>query len=264
MPQTLLLPFPLQQSARRHFFAGATGWLAVLATAWCLLLALFHAFPQIDIMVAEAFFRETACNGANAKAVICGFFPYSKDPGLILVRKILFYLPGACGLYLLYRLLDNFQHHGATYCWRKARDYSIALTALLIGPYLLVNLVIKQISNRPRPYDTDLFGGSSAFTAAGDFAGACMRNCSFISGEAAGTGWMACLIVLLPKHLRLTFGPPLIAISLVSPALRLAFGGHYLSDVMLGWLSAPVVYAAVALRYEMSQRGRKQCPPTIL
>ncbi|MEN9895311.1 MAG: hypothetical protein RIR97_1163 [Pseudomonadota bacterium] len=39
---------------------------------------------------------------------------------------------------------------------------------------------------------------------------------------------------------------PLIAISLATPALRVAFGGHYLSDVMLGWLLSPIVFLALA------------------
>ncbi|MGO8426030.1 phosphatase, partial [Rhizobium ruizarguesonis] len=37
---------------------------------------------------------------------------------------------------------------------------------------------------------------------------------------------------------------PLAAISILTPAMRLSFCAHYLSDVVLGWLSSLVVFAA--------------------
>ncbi|MFB9951182.1 phosphatase PAP2 family protein [Rhizobium puerariae] len=248
----------------RRFLAGPMGWFISLMILWWVLLAVFYFIPAIDTGVARAFFERAACGEAAGQGRICGSFPYGAQDIFVVIRRILFYLPSLIAIFILYRLIANLQHHGATYSPRKTRDYSIALVSFLIGPYVLVNLILKQISNRPRPYETDLFGGRHAFMPAGDFQGACSGNCSFISGEAAGAGWTACLIVLLPKPLRPVLGPPLIAVSLVSPALRTAFGGHYLSDVTLGWLSSIVIYAGVAACFEMSQRKRKQNPQTNL
>jgi len=242
----------------RQLFSKPSGWFVVLMGAWWLLLALFYVFPQIDLFISEAFFIKGICGSLTAESRICGSFPYSAHASFIVIRRILFYLPAAVALYILYRLIANLQHHGATYCRRKTRDCSIAVTAFLLGPLVLVNMILKEVSDRPRPYQTDLFGGRDLFRPAGDFQGACVNNCSFISGEAAGAGWMACLIVLLPKPLRPVLGPPLIVISLVSPALRVSFGGHYLSDAALGWLSSLVIYAGIAAYYEMSQRPRKR------
>lgn len=270
--QTMLsrqkLPFPLQRAARREFFARPTGWLIVTALLWCVCLILFHVGHSLDLAVAQSFFQQEACRQGDAGALtggrICGYFPYGREMLLIGIRKLFFFLPATLGLVILYLLLKNLSHHGATYCDRKTRDYSIALTSLLLGPYLLVNLIIKQVSSRPRPYDTDLFGGHNLFMAAGDFGGACMKNCSFVSGEAAGMGWVACLVVLLPKRLRPLLAPPIILLSLLASGLRVAFGGHYLSDVMLGWLASVAVYAAVAAYFEMSHRARKQSFSTLL
>ena len=255
---------PHWRIATRRFFARPTGWLLTLMILWWVLLATFYLFPQIDLAVAHAFFEEAVCGQAVDQGRVCGSFPYGAETVFVVIRRILFYLPSLTAIYILYRLIANLQHHGATYSPRKTRDYSIALIAFLIGPYVLVNLILKQISNRPRPYETDLFGGGEAFVPAGDFQGACVGNCSFISGEAAGAGWLACLIVLLPKPLRPVLGPPLIAVSLVSPALRTSFGGHYFSDVTLGWLSSLVIYAGVAACFEMSQRRGKQNSQTNL
>ena len=116
-----------------------------------------------------------------------------------------------------------------------------------------MNLLLKSFSGRPRPHQTDLFGGDLSFMPAGSFGGQCENNCSFISGEAAGAGWLICLIPLLPHRLRLVMAPGIIAVSVVTPALRFSFGGHYLSDVMLGWLSSPVVFLLVVAVFEIAR-----------
>jgi lipid A 4'-phosphatase len=240
------------------------GLSATLLAIWCLLLAVFHFFPSIDLQTAQHFFTRTACAPGTAASVICGHFPDADDTLLIIIRKCLFYLPAFVGIAIVGRLLQNLGHHGATYCRETTRQCSIALIALIAGPYVLVNVILKQISHRPRPYQTDLLGGAHPFTSAGDFTGACVSNCSFISGEASGSGWLVCLIVLLPKQLRLILAPPIIVLSLISPALRVGFGGHYVSDVVLGWLSSLVVYAVIAECFEMSQSLRKRSSPTAL
>jgi membrane-associated phospholipid phosphatase len=88
-------------------------------------------------------------------------------------------------------------------------------------------------------------------------AGKCVSNCSFISGEAAGVGWLLCMIVLIPQPLRSALALPLAAISFLAPAMRLAFGAHYLSDVVLGWLSSLVVFAGF-LALTDSPHGKKK------
>jgi len=253
----------LRYATRRHF-SRPSGWFLALLAIWWALLALFYLFPQLDLSVAHSFFVRAACGNSMEEGRICGNFPYGGEAPYIVIRRILFYLPTLVALFVLYRLVANLQHSGRSYCWRKTRDYSIAVISFITGPYVLVNLILKQVSDRPRPYETDLFGGKYLFMPAGDFQGACVDNCSFISGEAAGAGWLACLIVLMPKPLRPILGPPLIAISIISPALRTSFGGHYLSDVTLGWLSSLVIYAGVAACFEMSQRSTKRLLPTNL
>lgn len=251
--------FPMHRAHRRHFFSRPAGWVIILGGIWCLTLLFLRSFPAIDLAVSYAFFRETFCIDR-----FCGKFPYRSDPSLKFIRQIMCYLPVALGVGLLWQLLDNFQHHGATYCARKTRDYGIAFIALLAGPGFLVNAVLKQISHRSRPYDTNIFGGHGLFMPAGDFGGTCIDNCSFISGEASGAGWIACLLVLVPKNLRPLVAPPIIAISILTAGLRVAFGAHYFSDVVLGWLLSLLVYAVVALSFEMSQWDGKRCPVTLL
>ncbi|MCO5730758.1 phosphatase PAP2 family protein [Rhizobium sp. SSA_523] len=252
------------QRRLRALFRKPQAWLVTLTAAWFIILAFFFFNPQFDILVARAFFQQAACAADSPTAKICGLFPYAGDSELILLRKILFYSPGFIAILILIGLVKNLQHHGATYDAEKTRRYSIALISFALGPYVLVNLILKTISGRPRPYETDLFGGVSPFTAAGTLDGSCLKNCSFISGEAAGAGWIACLIVLLPMRWRLIVAPPIIGFCLLSPTLRVAFGGHYISDVLLGFLSSCVVYAAVACYFQMTQSVKKRVSKTAL
>lgn len=230
-------------------------WFLLLFSVWWLLLAFFYLFPGLDIWVSRQFFIETACGNNKTGATICGFFPAANSPFLTAIRRVYFFLPALAAGGLLILLIRNWQHHGATYDRAKTHRYCTALLAAGLGPYLLVNVILKTISGRPRPYETDLFGGAHQFAPAGTFNGTCVDNCSFISGEAAGMGWLLCLIVLCPARFRPVLAPLMLGFCLVSPWLRLTFGGHYLSDVVLGFLSSAVIYAGVAVYYQ-TQLGK--------
>ncbi|MCM2292064.1 phosphatase PAP2 family protein [Allorhizobium sp. BGMRC 0089] len=219
-------------------------WSVALSILWIALLKLFYLHPQIDLAVAGWFFDRVTCSSASGK--VCGLFFLADQPLLGVLRKILFYLPHLAAVILIGVWVVKAHHpHPSARERQMIGTIKLALLSLLLGPGLLVNGALKEWSGRPRPYQTDLFGGHDAFVAAGDFSGSCGHNCSFISGEAAGAGWLICLVPLLPVRWRRWVGPPLIALALLTPLLRVAFGGHYLSDAVLGFLSSPLVFALV-------------------
>ncbi|HWJ73143.1 MAG TPA: phosphatase PAP2 family protein [Kaistia sp.] len=117
----------------------------------------------------------------------------------------------------------------------RPRSTIFLLASLALGPGLVVNALFKTFSGRPRPYQTDLFGGTWTFEPAWHFGGACISNCSFISGEASTAIWLLAPVLLLPRALRLPVGIPVALVGLALSLNRIAFGGHYLSDVMLSW-----------------------------
>jgi len=237
-----------------------------LSALWIILLVLFYRAPTIDVTVAGLFFRAQACGEGLATAV-CGDFPISQNTIAKLVRKVLFYLPHVMTVCLLValivQLLEAKDPRVSAFPLLKRRNHdwtvklSMALLSMLIGPILIVNVVLKEWSGRPRPVQTSLFGGEFPFVPAGSFAGACTGNCSFISGEAAGAGLLFCLVALLPARWRTRFGPPLVLASIATPLLRVAFGGHYLSDAIFGWLSSPLVFAWVFAIYHLRTRPQK-------
>ncbi|MDQ0454133.1 phosphatase PAP2 family protein [Rhizobium paknamense] len=253
-----------QFMAAHSFFHDLTalernpGRAAILLTgAWFMLLALFYALPQIDIDVAQLFFFRTACSPEHAAAV-CGTFPLSKNGFLGAVRKLLFYMPHVAGVVVLVALIIGLRRARGMADRKHLQPLFLALTSVMIGPYLLVNMYLKEDWGRPRPNQTDLFGGHLAFVPAGSPFGTCDQNCSFISGEAAGAGWLICLLPLLPVRARRFLGLPIIVVSLLTPLLRVSFGAHYLSDAVLGWLSSPVVFAIVVAVAQWQERRKNR------
>ena len=233
-----------------HAFVG-------LFCLWWLLLLLFNAFPQIDIDVSAHFFVREACSAPATLGENCGYFPYRHETYLGLLRTLFFRLPYLIAIVLLWKLVECYWHCGTTFNVTRARAFKIALGSLIIGPVILTNLILKTYWGRPRPSQTLDFGGYLDFVQAGSMAGRCVSNCSFISGEAAGAGWVFCLIFLIPQPARSALALPLAAISFLAPAMRVAFGAHYLSDVVLGWLSSVVVFVGLLALTDSQQREKK-------
>jgi len=95
---------------------------------------------------------------------------------------------------------------------------------------------LKDHAHRPRPSQTQEFGGPWEFRPWWRFDGACPKNCSFVSGEASEAFWMAAPASLAPPPLR----PLAIGAALVFGAgaglMRMGAGGHFLSDVLISAL----------------------------
>jgi lipid A 4'-phosphatase len=169
------------------------------------------------------------------------------------LRNLFHYLPIAVAVVVAVLLAGQLAA-GRGFGFARTRFAATALAALVIGPGLLVNGLLKDYWGRPRPVATDLFGGELPFVPAGQWSDACVNNCSFVSGEASSVFWLVCLVPLLPERHRGTGAVVIVAIALFTSVLRIAFGGHYLSDVVLGALSTLIVFAALATLVESVAR----------
>jgi hypothetical protein len=63
----------------------------------------------------------------------------------------------------------------------------------------------------------------------------CTGNCSFVSGEASSAAWMVAVAALLPPSVRRWALWPVVTYAVALSMTRLAFGGHFLSDILLSW-----------------------------
>jgi lipid A 4'-phosphatase len=222
--------------------------LLALMALWIALALVFNGEPEIDRAISSMFFAVQPCaQGSQASA--CGIFPASASASLQAVRNFFHYLPVVVAIVVV-AILSRDLAAGRRAADARVRFTAAALAAFVVGPGLIVNVFLKEYWGRPRPASTDLFGGLLPFVPAGEWSNACPDNCSFVSGEASSIFWLICLIPLWPQRLRGKAVLATAAICVFSASLRVAFGGHYLSDVVLGGLSTLIVFSALAVLVE--------------
>lgn len=127
----------------------------------------------------------------------------------------------------------------------------LALT-MALGPGLLVNGILKEHWGRPRPVHVDTFGGKDAFRPWYAPDGTCPGNCSFVSGEGALGLWLTAPASLVPGPAGAVAMVAAVSFGLFAGGLRIAFGGHFFTDVVF---SGVMVVLIVALtRYWLYDR----------
>lgn len=225
----------------------------ILTGCWFAILLFFRLFPAVDIGFSRLFYSTSAC-APGGVAGQCGIFALGEIPFFVFVRVVLFYLPVVAAIALIASLLVPAFDRRLNWPEISRRNRLVALGAWILDAGLLVNMLLKAYSGRPRPADTSLFSGQLPFVPAGSFSGACTSNCSFISGEAASGGWLFCLLALMPPHARRWLLWPVLAVSIVTALLRVFFGRHFLSDAVLAWLSAVVAFELLAAIFGWDER----------
>ena len=196
----------------------ALGALAALTLAT---LAVFALWPQIDLTVAHAFHGETGFIGHDPfERAIRAFFNIT--PFLVLAAFALAYAMRRAGVAIAYA--------------PTGRQLAFLIATMAIGPGLVVNLGLKDNTHRPRPAQTREFGGKFEFRPWYRFDGECRRNCSFVSGEGSEAFWMVAPASLVPPPGRPLAIAGALLFGVLASLLRMAFGGHYLSDVILAAL----------------------------
>lgn len=116
---------------------------------------------------------------------------------------------------------------------------------LVIGPGLLVNGLFKTFWGRPRPIAIEAFGGDLPFVEVWRISDYCDRNCSFVSGEASSAIWLIALALVVPIAWRNRVAIVALILAVMFSLNRVAFGGHFLSDVLLSWTMTLLVIVAI-------------------
>ena len=135
---------------------------------------------------------------------------------------------------------------------RAAIIYLIA--AFVLGPGLLVNGILKEEWGRARPSQIIEFGGSKRFTLPLTITDQCDHNCSFVSGEAS-LGFAFGAFGFAARSLRrrrLGFAAGVLVGSGFG-LLRIAQGGHFLSDVFFAGVF--IFSLSWALHHVLVDRG---------
>lgn len=124
------------------------------------------------------------------------------------------------------------------------------MATMALGPGLLVNAILKEHWDRPRPIDVKQFGGDQHFVPWWDPRGDCPGNCSFVSGDVSGAFWTIAPAALMPPAIRpIAYGAAL-ALGTAMAAFRVMAGGHFVSDVIFaGVFTFLIIWLCYALIY---------------
>ncbi|HEV8015415.1 MAG TPA: phosphatase PAP2 family protein [Stellaceae bacterium] len=107
------------------------------------------------------------------------------------------------------------------------------LLSLALGPGLTVNTIFKDHWGRARPAQIAQFGGTQKFTPAFVPSDQCQRNCSFPAGDPAMGFYLVSVAFLAGGASRRRKGVvAAVAVGAALGVMRLAQGGHFLSDVI--------------------------------
>ena len=214
-----------------------TGLLIALALAAAVGLV-FGVYPGLDLMLVRPFFDPVA-----------GLFWGSFNPTLgalrDLNRGIVTLLVAPAVLAILVKLVRPRRP-----MLIPGRATIFLLVTIILSAGILTNLTFKSYWGRPRPIVVSEFNGPQEFVPWWDPRGSCVRNCSFFSGEGATAFWTYAPAALAPPAWRPLAYVATTVFGITTSGLRMAFGGHFFTDVAIaGLVTFFVIWFAYALIY---------------
>jgi lipid A 4'-phosphatase len=208
------------------------------------LSVLFVAFPAIDLSASRAFYAPGQ-----------GFF-LAADHALVAFRNSIDVLLALAVVLILASLAVKLaQPERASLIPPSLVLFLVS--SLILGPGLVVNVILKDHWGRPRPSTIVAFGGNNPYMPVWEISRFCSRNCSFVAGEPSAAVWLMGAALALPRRWRL---PGMIVAGVYAVLIgvnRIAFGGHFLSDVLL---SFSLTFLVMALLHRLFVER----PPAVL
>ena len=206
----------------------------LIALGTVAVVALFALAPGLDIEVSGRFY-----DAATRK------FPMATDTVIVLLRDlnrlvdILFAV--LLGVAVLYKF------------WKPERPLLIGGRAMLylaltfaLAPGVAANVIFKENWARPRPVHVTEFAGPAPFMQWYNPGGICRNNCSFFSGEVSAAAWTLAPAVLAPPgRLRAAAVAGALVFTAVIAVVRIAAGGHFLSDALFAFLATALIVWAM-------------------
>lgn len=187
-------------------------------------ILLFTLWPELDLQISQAFFDvPSATFPANQLPWVHAV--YVATPWL---SRTLFVL---CCLSLLYFKIRS---QPQTLGWQRRLLAWLLMAVLGLG--VVVDWGLKDKVGRPRPEQLQLFGADKPFVPALQWSRHCDVNCSFVSGHAASGFSLMTWGIWAGWRRRQKFLVLGMVTGATIGAVRVAQGGHFVSDVVFsGW-----------------------------
>jgi lipid A 4'-phosphatase len=195
-----------------------TGLIIALSLALAVGL-LFGVYPELDLKLASWFYDQPSHT-----------FPLKLSAPAVLARDGAMWIAWGLALPAIVSLLVKLARPDRPLLM-SGRAVAFLLLTLLLSAGVLTNLTFKSYWGRPRPIVVTQFNGDQTFVPWWDPRGHCVRNCSFFSGEGATAFWTFAPAALTPPAWRPLAYAAATLFGVVTSALRMAFGGHFFTDV---------------------------------
>jgi lipid A 4'-phosphatase len=209
-----------------------TGLLIALALALVIGLV-FGIFPELDLKLAALFYDPATRS-----------FPLKSDAVAAFARDAAMWVAWALALPALGAIVVKLLRPDRPMLI-PGRTAVFLLITILLSALVLTNLTFKSHWGRPRPVMVTEFNGPWEFVPWWDPRGECERNCSFFSGEGATAFWTYAPAVLTPPAWRPLAYAAATLFGITTSVLRMAFGGHFFTDVAAaGLVSFLVIWLA--------------------
>ncbi len=205
-----------------------TGLYTALALALVTGL-LFGIYPELDLQLAALFY-----DAANKS------FPLKFNTLAMFARDAAMWIAWGFALPAIGALVIKLARPDRPLLM-SGRAIVFLLTTLVLSAGVLTNLTFKSYWGRPRPVVVTQFNGEMNFVPWWDPRGTCGRNCSFFSGEGATAFWTYAPAALAPPAWRPLAFTAATVFGVVTSGLRMAFGGHFFTDVAAAGLVTFIV-----------------------
>ena len=215
-----------------------TGLFIALALAVVIEL-LFGIYPEFDLKLAALFYDPATKS-----------FPLKFDTLAVIVRAAAMWISWGLAVPAIVALVAKLVRPERPLLM-SGRAIVFLLVTLVLSAGVLTNFTFKSFWGRPRPVVVSQFNGDQAFVPWWDPRGSCVRNCSFFSGEGATAFWAYAPAALTPPPWRPLAYAAATLFGVTTSALRMAFGGHFFTDVATAGL---VTFLVIWLAYRYIYR----------
>jgi membrane-associated PAP2 superfamily phosphatase len=205
-----------------------TGLLIALALTLVIEL-LFGLYPELDLKLAALFYDPETRS-----------FPLKLDAAAAIARDAAMWIAWGLALPAIVALVIKLMRPDRPLLI-SGRAVVFLLVTLFLAAGLLTNLGFKSHWGRPRPVVVTQFSGPQEFVPWWDPRGSCTRNCSFFSGEGATAFWTYAPAALTPPAWRPLAYVAATLFGVITSVLRMAFGGHFFTDVATAGLATYLV-----------------------
>jgi lipid A 4'-phosphatase len=195
---------------------------------------LFGVYPELDLKLAALFYDPATKS-----------FPLKFNTMAAIARDAVMWMAWGLALPAIVALVIKLARPDRPLLM-SGRAIVFLLVTLILSAGILTNLGFKSYWGRPRPVVVRQFNGDMQFVPWWDPRGTCGRNCSFFSGEGATAFWTYAPAALTPPAWRPLAYAAATLFGVITSLLRMAFGGHFFSDVAAAGL---VTFLVIWLAY---------------